>query len=288
VKEVVLAYDEGPKVGLGHRRRVGALAEAFRTAGLSTTEVSLMHPVSGECVVVDSYLRRADDREFFDGDLIVAVDDIDRDLAVDVVVDPSPGATATPHVHARCVLAGAEYALIGPGLPLVEIRPVRQAVARVLVTLGGADHGAFGGAIAAAIAALLSDVEVQLAVGPWSTSNVDSRIHTVHVTDGLGPWLAAADIVVTAGGVTLLEALCLGVPTIVLEIADNQRRATVGAVAARAALAVGLDPRDIAVAVHDLAGDPARRRALATAASTLVDRGGPKRVVESVLVGTGS
>ena len=288
MKNVVLGYDEGPSVGLGHRRRIAALARAFRDAGVPTSELALTGPISGACVVVDSYRHRGDDRALIDADLVIAVDDIDRNLAVDVVVDPSPGAQAGVHVAARCVLAGARYALIGPGLPDTAPRTVGDAITRVLVTLGGADQGDLGGSIATAVAALMPEADVQLAVGPWSGTKLDSRIQTVHVEDGLGPWLASADIVVTAGGVTLLESLCLGRPTIVLQIADNQHQATTAACAAGAALRAAVDPAAIAAAVRRLADDPHRRRLLADAATRLIDRDGPKRVVETVLVGTHS
>ena len=288
MKDVVLLYDEGPSVGLGHRRRIAALARAFRNAGIGTTESALTHPTSGECVVVDSYLHRADDRAWVEGDVIIAVDDIDRDLAVDLVVDPSPGASGAAHIAARSVLAGARYALIGPNLPDIALRPIVNDVARVLVTLGGSDYGSLGGAIATAVASLLPDVEVLLAVGPWSATPVDELVRTVHVDDGLGPWLADADIVVTAGGVTLLEALCLGRPTIVVQIADNQRQAATSAASAGAALMVDLAPANVADAVQRLAHDPQQRRQLASSAARMVDRDGPKRVVEAVLIGSHS
>ena len=46
--------------------------------------------------------------------------------------------------------------------------------------------------------------------------------------DGLADELAAARIVVTAGGVTMLEACLLGRPVVALALADNQRQAVSG------------------------------------------------------------
>ena len=44
----------------------------------------------------------------------------------------------------------------------------------------------------------------------------------LHAPDGLASELAAADLVVTAGGVTMLEACCLGRPIVAFSIAPNQ------------------------------------------------------------------
>ena len=93
---VRLVFDEGPGVGLGHRRRMEALARGARRAAATTV---VLVPLGRDdrdrprdVVVVDSYRVRADDRAFARAGVVVAVDDLARDLAVDLVVDPSPGA----------------------------------------------------------------------------------------------------------------------------------------------------------------------------------------------------
>jgi spore coat polysaccharide biosynthesis predicted glycosyltransferase SpsG len=286
VNDVVLVYDDGPRAGLGHRRRIEALADAFHNAGLQVDTRRLDAPVKAECIVVDSYCHRADDRTMFDGAHIVAVDDLDRDLAVDVLVDPSPGSTSDPHKAARCVLAGAPYALIGPGLPNRALPVITERATRVLVTLGGTDQHGLGLAIAHAVASTGESTEVTLAVGPWATPAADAAVRTVHVDDGLGPWLAESDIVVTAGGVTLLEAMYLGRPTVALQIAANQRRGVSSAVRAGAAVEAEPEPRAVAELVSCLAQDAARRRRLSACAHQMIDGRGPKRVVDSILAET--
>jgi spore coat polysaccharide biosynthesis predicted glycosyltransferase SpsG len=129
-------------------------------------------------------------------------------------------------------------------------------------------------------------MEVTLAVGPWATPAADGAVRTVHVDDGLGPWLAESDIVVTAGGVTLLEAMYLGRPTVALQIAANQRRAVSSAVRAGAAVEAEPEPRAVAESVSCLARDAAVRRRLSACAHQMIDGRGPARVVESILAGS--
>src|SRR4051812_10776821 len=107
-RRVTLAFDEGPGVGLGHRRRMEALAAALTARGHACILVPLPARELPACdaVVVDSYLLRADDAPFTGAAVTVAVDDLARDLAVTLVVDPSPGALGAAHRKARRVLAG--------------------------------------------------------------------------------------------------------------------------------------------------------------------------------------
>ena len=115
-----LAFDEGPGAGLGHRRRMEAVAAELNRRGHECVLVPLSDrelPPSDagvEVLVVDSYRVRADDRRFAGARVVGAVDDLARNLAVDLVVDPSPGAIGSAHRSARRVLAGATYALVPP------------------------------------------------------------------------------------------------------------------------------------------------------------------------------
>src|SRR5258708_39480124 len=96
---VSLCFDEGPGVGLGHRRRMEAVAAALtqreHTCALLPLPVNELPAC--DAVVVDSYRQRADDRAFAVAPVVAAVDDLARDLAVALVVDPSPGALGAPH-----------------------------------------------------------------------------------------------------------------------------------------------------------------------------------------------
>jgi spore coat polysaccharide biosynthesis predicted glycosyltransferase SpsG len=231
-------------------------------------------------VVVDAYSMDAE-RTTIDATALVAVDDLGRDLAVDLVVDPNPG-PAPQRRRAGRVMQGVEFALIGPIPDAVRRRPVTDRAASVLVTTGASDDAGSGHLIAERVHALRPDLEVRLVVGPWSRPGVPHGVVVVEQPRGLWSELAAADIVVTAGGVTLLEACALARPTIAMATAANQQRNVAGAVAAGAAVGVG-SPDDAADAVAELAGDPPARLRLQRAAEVWVDGCGPDRVAEAVL-----
>jgi spore coat polysaccharide biosynthesis predicted glycosyltransferase SpsG len=279
--QALLVHDVGPDVGLGHKRRMEALAAALEALGVTARVAPVSESDRAPLVVVDSYRWRADDGERFAGTCVAAVDDLERDLAVDLVVDPSPGAATPPASSSGLVLAGPHFALVGSDLRDLDRRPIGDRVASVLVATGAADTAGHGPALAEAVARLLPATNVRLVVGPWGAGAPPSGVDIVCHRDGLGPDLAAADVVLTAGGVTMLEALCLGRPTIAIVTAANQRRAVVGASRAGALEATTVEGAPGAVA--RLADDTVRRHKLAMAATALVDGRGAMRVAKALV-----
>ena len=279
--EVVFVHDAEAEAGLGHRRRVEALATEVRRRGASVRVQPVDGPVRASAIVVDSYRTRADDRTWYDADVVGAIDDLERDLAVDVLVDPSPGATDAPHRRAHVVLAGADYALVDPALHAVATDPITDDVRSLLVTTGAADRAGVGVRIARALTAASRDYEVRLVVGPWGSQVVPPGVTPVRVTSGLADELARADLVVTAGGVTLLESLVLGRPTVCVIVAENQRRAFEAVVVAGAA--VGAVPESAAAEAGALLASPERRRELAACARKVVDGRGAARVADAMI-----
>lgn len=288
----LLLHDEGPSAGFGHRARMEALAAAFRHRGIDTAQAPLdeagLHGAAGaatDVVVVDSYEHRAD--AVGPGPIVVALDDLERDLAVDLVVVPAGEALDRP-TRARRELRGLRYALLTPPDPRSPSGP-DPATRTVLVSLGAADRCGTGAAIAdliaERIAALGDGVRIVHVPGPWSVASSNPRVAVRrHVAD-LGPHLDAADVVVTAGGVTMLESLVRSRPTVVVPTAANQTAATGSVMAADAAVVVGADdPLDAAVAaVVDLLAHPGRRAELGRRAAGLVDGRGADRVTEAVV-----
>jgi UDP-2,4-diacetamido-2,4,6-trideoxy-beta-L-altropyranose hydrolase len=277
-----LVFDEGPGIGLGHRRRAEVLAGALGGLGIATA-LHALEPgacVSADVLVVDSYLTRADDCDRFTARTLVAIEDLARDLAVDLVIDPDPGADPEVYTQAAEVRAGPHFALIDSGLRLRDAMAPSTNVDRVLVTMGAADAAGVGARIASELATFLSRAEIRLVVGPWGADCDDNRVVAVHAPDGLADELVAADVVVTAGGVTMLEACCLGRPTVALAIAPNQTRAVAGAAHAGALLAA--DEASAASVAARLAHDRDLRTRLSLQARALIDGQGAARVAAAV------
>ncbi len=279
---VLVAFDEGPGMGLGHRRRCEAVVAALAQRDVDATLVAVDadSKVRAPVVLVDSYRRRADDRDWVDAERIVAFDDLARDLNVDGVIDPGLASLPAPHTRARRVCVGAAYAVVSPMVRAATVAPFRATGARVLITTGAADEAGIGARIAGALAAMGADLDVRLVLGPWGSRVVPRHVTAFGAPAGLVDELAAADIVVTAGGVSLLEALSLGRPCVAIATAANQEANVAGAVGAGAA--VGATAESAAEAAYALVHDAIRRRALAAAATALVDGRGAERVAALV------
>ena len=257
-----------------------------------------------DVVLIDHYgLAAADERRI--GPVTSVIDDLaDRPHACRLLVDPSLGRTADAYrglTPAGCrVLAGPDYALLGPAyaearaVSLHGRRPAERP-RRLLVSLGLMDLHGVTGAVMDLIRPRLGDLVTDVVVGSAAPSlpalralaEADPRIRLHVDSRDMAGLIASADIGIGAGGVSTWERATLGLPSISLILADNQRP-----------LAAELDHRGAVLAVEAwgpvfatalpaaferlLADAPLRTRLSETSAS-LCDGGGAARVAEAVL-----
>jgi len=198
------------------------------------------------------------------------------------------------------LLLGARYTLLrrqfaeGGG----REREIPAAARNILVALGGGDANNATSAVLEAIGLLgREDLEVQAILGganPHESvlSAIGERLPCIirferNVSD-MAARMAWADLGVTAAGGTCRESACMGLPSVVLCLADNQRRVAAKHAHCGAAVNLGdivtVTPEEIARAIGGLLDDPVRREAMARAGRTLADGRGAARVV-SVLRG---
>jgi RimJ/RimL family protein N-acetyltransferase len=94
--------------------------------------------------------------------------------------------------------------------------------------------------------------------------------------------LMQTDLAIGAGGVSALERSCLGVPSLVVEVADNQSGNVSALAASGAARRVEWsclrDPMCLAKAIENALGDPQARSAMALAGQLLIDGRGAQRI----------
>ena len=136
-------------------------------------------------------------------------------------------------VPERCVtLLGPQYALLRDEFSQLHqlIRPRTGPVRRILVFFGGVDADNYTGRAVKALAGLsLEDVVVDVVIGAQHPCREQIRVacsismFNFYVqTDQLAELMSAADISIGAGGSATWERCCLGLPVLVMSLANNQ------------------------------------------------------------------
>jgi len=215
---------------------------------------------------------------------VVAIDDLaDRPLAVDVVVNGAWHAERLAYrVEPRMrLLLGPRYALLDRAFAEAPARRIADRVERVIVTLGGSTPAAETSAAVAAVRAALPAARLDVLgglVAPASTAEPGVMRHAA--VPSLRPLLLAADLAVTAGGMTLYECLATATPTVAVCLADNQRPNLehLGA----AGLVVPAEFATLADTVARVAPDRALRERLSGAGRSAVDGGGSERAADEI------
>jgi UDP-2,4-diacetamido-2,4,6-trideoxy-beta-L-altropyranose hydrolase len=217
----------------------------------------------------------------------------------DVVLNQNLGAPEDGyHDRARYtrLLLGPRYALLRREFWPWRTwqRPAAGVVRKVLVTLGGADAANVTTRVLDSLRLLDgADLEVRVVVGAANphaealeaaaaaASPVPVRLLR-QVTD-MAELLRWADVAVTAGGSTCWELAFLGLPAVVLVVADNQRPVAEGLAGAGAAVNLGwfadIEPRRLADELARLLTSAPLRDQMSRCGQTLVDGWGGARVV---------
>nr|WP_040925506.1 spore coat protein [Saccharomonospora marina] len=316
---LLLRADASPSVGAGHLARMVALAEEADSRGwqvafsgriegagwlrsrleeLAATwlapQPALAESSGFDAVVVDHYgLGEVSDRVNYGGALLVSFEDgaFGRRRA-DIVVDCGFEPTPRPDDGSPTVLTGVEYAPLRRAVLEARRRRVaveaRSGTTHVLVVLGG------GSAPADTVTTLLRalrdtgfpcTVDAVVAGEPAVPAVArGQRFRAVAPGPDLPDRLAGTDLAVSAAGVTLLELCCIGVPSALVRLVDNQ------AVGYRAAvergLAAGLGSAEDLTGARDvlarLLADRGARESMAAAAAAAVDGKGAARVLDAV------
>ena len=131
------------------------------------------------------------------------------------------------------LLLGPEYALLQPiYAELHDHAPCRQGpVKRILVFFGGTDQNNLTGRTLSAFLKLdRQDIEVDVinAVNSPYADSVREQVsshNNIHLHDSLptlAPLMLKADLAIGAGGATSWERVCMGLPTLVITLAENQ------------------------------------------------------------------
>lgn len=229
----------------------------------------------------------------------VVFDDRQRtaEYPVAVVVDAAPGAEKLAYRGAaatRFCLGPAYFAMRAEFHALPPRPALPAAQRRVVVTFGGSDPEDCTSRIADALARHPHPWWTSFLLGPGyrgcCEAIVRRKLDTADVHRNNPPiaeLFGSADLAISAAGTTALELAFLGVPAVLISLAQDQQR--VGASLAEAGAAVYLGPQQYVQAdgvwrtAAKLVEDEPRRLAMQRAGQGLCDGRGARRIAEAVL-----
>lgn len=232
------------------------------------------------------------------------IDDLaDRDLtAVDWVLNPNPVAENLPYaVNDTCQrLLGPQYALLRP--TFFEARRRKAGYfgpcqRQVLITLGGGNNTALAARIIETLnqntepmrirCVLPGNVDPLGVVGTAATQS-PHMIQLLGHVDDIVEHMLWADVSINGAGATSWELCCLGVPMVLMSLAENQQLNAAALAQAGCAINAG-DPKQgatlirLGASVAELLDDAERRAALAVTGQKLVDGNGARRAAAAIL-----
>ncbi len=227
---------------------------------------------------------------------IMAVDDLanrphDCDLLLDQNLGRKP-ADYAGRVPAGCpLLLGPSFALLRPEFAAWREKSLARrggALKTLLITMGGVDQHNVTGDILAALkgSALPDGAEIKVIMGPHAPWLAEVRAAAAAMpwpcevlvgVSNMAELMAGSDLAIGAAGSTSWERCCLGLPTLALVLADNQRAGAKALAAAGAAVLLGDARRNGWQAELRAALPPATLTTLSRNAQKITDGKGGER-----------
>lgn len=255
-----------------------------------------------EWLIVDHYLLNARwhsaARTF--ADRILVIDDLaNRAYDCDLLLDQTHGRAAAdyrPFVSEQAkVLTGATYALLRPEFgrerPDALLRRREPGpVQRMLVSLGTTDPDGITAKIVDRLLAAAPGCALDVVLAPGAGSldrvrevaNRESNV-TLHVgTDRMAELMRDADLAIGAAGTTSWERCCLGLPAIVVVLAENQRTVAEGLAEEGAHIAIDRNG-ELGTVLTQLLSDTELRHRMSAAAFAVTDGLGASRAIRAIM-----
>lgn len=301
------------------------LGRLIKERGYSCTEISgrhfdldrdaqltldSIHSTGADWVIIDHYLidarwesciKRAVER-------VIVIDDLaNRHHQCDFLIDQNPiqfGKRYDELVAANTVqLLGTEYALIRP--EFLELRSeslqrrANGSLKNLTISMGGIDDQNINLKVLEMLQAThhATDLQINLVLGfysPWlgeiEKFLAQSSLHVAlypHVHD-MASLLMRSDLALGAAGGSAWERCCLGVPSIIMAIAENQKPGAIALGTSGAATHISsiLEfPAALSEFLQDTSGHKLIK--MSTAAAQLIDGHGARRITDRLFHGIG-
>lgn len=259
---------------------------------------------SFDAVVFDHYgLSAPDHRAMAQGRPVLVIDDLaDRQLGADLLLDAGPARATEDYlglVPDTCrLLLGPNFAAVRPEFAALREPALAwrgEPVQRILIAMGLTDVGGITSRVVELVRPRAGDAGLDIVLGAAAPSLAgltkiarrDGRL-SLHVdTPHMARLTAEADIGVGASGSSTWERCVLGLPSILVVLADNQRPAARAMAERDAAIVVDVADPDFDGAfdraLAKLLRDAELRRSLARRSSEVCDGLGAGRTAEIFL-----
>lgn len=246
------------------------LGATWQQDAIQTREV--LSSMSADWLVVDHYALAASWEAEVSNEVgrIMVIDDLaDRPHQCDLLLDQNLGREASDYaslVPEECMqMIGPTYALLRPEFAAHRESSLRRrqqpGLARILISLGGVDRTNVTGRILQALEelSLPRDTELDIILGASAPylEEVREQVErlpfkaTVNVgVSDMADRMCRADLSIGAAGSTSWERCCLGVPSIIVILAENQR--LIGEALERNRCALLLHEMDIGIHLEGL------------------------------------
>lgn len=198
---------------------------------------------------------------------------------------------------------GPQFALLRSEFAAVRKSLNRRSgkIEKVFVFLGGVDQENITGKVIAALSAPeLKHLEVDVVIGAQNPNRIElerqleGRVGAnLHIQiDNIAQLMAGADLAIGAGGSTTWERLCLGLPTLVIAMAENQRPFSEQLHQAGLITFLGesknIGAEEIRMSLLALIHDEERVRTISRKGTALVDGVGAQKIAKFMLKGPDS
>lgn len=288
-----------PHAGLAHANWLGGSQQQDADAC-----AALLAAWPADWLVVDHYGLDASWEKALAGfgRRIMVIDDLaDRPHCCDVLLDQTLGRAASDYrelVPVACtLLCGSPYALLRPEFAALRYASLQRRetgrLQQILITMGGVDKDNVTCQVLQALSLcdLPQDCVLTVIMGetaPWLALVRQQAQHMAWPTrvlagvNNMAQWMADSDLAIGAAGATAWERCCLGLPTLMMVLADNQRLVAsrlAQAGAAASVTPVADTPGWLKAALAPLMATAALRR-MSTAAAGITDGGGAGRVID--------
>ena len=245
-------------------------------------------------IIVDSY--NVSNRELlklkdFYGTLIYMDDFGNSPDIVDIAINISSLNNKVSKVKGKLIVQGIKYALLSSEYSDYQVSVTSKIVDTILISFGIIDSKGFSVKILDALQEFGYRNKVIVALGSKSLStklikaNIKKYTFNVDIVkdvDGLYNLMNESDMVIGSGGVTLLERMALGKPSISIPVSSNQEQQIELSGLMGATFAVASDLHDINNGLEFILNNYKGREKMSRTARYLVDGNGAKRTASVI------